>query len=36
MIGISWGFQTQFITGLILVTIIGMWWAERDNKGDSK
>lgn len=34
MIGISWSFQTQFITALVIFTIIGMWWAEHDDKKD--
>lgn len=36
MFGISWGFQTQFITVLVLVTFIGMWWAERDGDNNER
>jgi hypothetical protein len=31
MFGLIWGFQTQFIASLVLITIVGMWWAEKDN-----
>lgn len=32
MFGLSWGFQTQFLTALILITLVGMWWAEKDKE----
>lgn len=30
MLGISWGFQTQFLTILVLATVVGFWWTEKD------
>jgi hypothetical protein len=36
MFGLIWGFQTQLLTALVLITIVGMWWAEKDNRKEEK
>jgi len=29
MFGLVWGFPLQSVIGLIVVTFVGMWWANK-------
>jgi hypothetical protein len=29
MFGLVWGFPLQFVIGLVVITYVGMWWANK-------